>query len=120
MISVDCGIKAVSFARKAAASGVEVIITDHHRPGDEIPRASAILNPVLSDSGYPFRGLAGVGVVFKLLQALLTTAGKAAALPITRSSWPSARSPMWRSFAAKTGSSSRRDSAGSGMSRTGA
>jgi single-stranded-DNA-specific exonuclease len=81
VISVDCGIKAVSFARKAAAKGVEVIITDHHRPGDEIPRASAILNPVLSDSGYPFRGLAGVGVVFKLLQALLTTAGKAAALP---------------------------------------
>ena len=81
VISVDCGIKAVSFARKAAALGVGLIITDHHRPGDELPAASAILNPVLADSGYPFRGLAGVGVVFKLLQALLTKAGRAAALP---------------------------------------
>jgi single-stranded-DNA-specific exonuclease len=81
VISVDCGIKAVSFARKAAAKGIDVLITDHHRPGDELPQASAILNPVLSDSGYPFRGLAGVGVVFKLLQALLTKAGKSATLP---------------------------------------
>ncbi len=81
VISVDCGIKAVSFARQAAAKGVDVIITDHHRPGDELPRALAILNPVLGDSGYPYRGLAGVGVVFKLLQALLTKAGKASVLP---------------------------------------
>ena len=81
VISVDCGIKAVSFARKAADRGIAMIVTDHHRPGDEIPPAAAILNPVLSDSGYPFRGLAGVGVVFKLLQALLTGAGKAAVLP---------------------------------------
>ena len=81
VISVDCGIKAVSFARKARARGVDMIITDHHRPGDELPPAWAILNPVLADSGYPFRGLAGVGVVFKLLQALLTKEGKSAALP---------------------------------------
>ena len=80
VISVDCGIKAVSFVRKAKAGGVDVIITDHHRPGDELPQATAILNPVLADSGYPFRGLAGVGVVFKLLQALLTKAGKPASL----------------------------------------
>jgi single-stranded-DNA-specific exonuclease len=81
VISVDCGIKAVSFTRKAMARGVGVIITDHHRPGDELPPATAILNPVLTDSGYPYRGLAGVGVVFKLLQALLTKEGKAATLP---------------------------------------
>ncbi len=81
VISVDCGIKAVSFTRKARAGGIEVIITDHHRPGDELPPAAAILNPVLGDSGYPYRGLAGIGVVFKLLQALLTKAGKAATLP---------------------------------------
>jgi single-stranded-DNA-specific exonuclease len=81
VISVDCGIKAVSFVRKAQAGGVDVIITDHHRSGDELPPALAILNPVLGDSPYPYRGLAGVGVVFKLLQALLTKEGKAATLP---------------------------------------
>ena len=81
VISVDCGIKAISFARAARAKGIDVIITDHHRPGEDLPQAEAILNPVLSDSGYPYRGLAGVGVVFKLLQALLTRAGKAAGLP---------------------------------------
>jgi single-stranded-DNA-specific exonuclease len=81
VISVDCGIKAESFVRKARAKGIGVIITDHHRPGDSLPEAEAILNPVLSDSGYPYRGLAGVGVVFKLLQALLAREGKVAALP---------------------------------------
>lgn len=81
VISVDCGIKAVSFVRKARARGVDVIITDHHRPGDDLPPAWAVLNPVLGDSGYPFRGLAGVGVVYKLLQALLTEVGKSGSLP---------------------------------------
>jgi single-stranded-DNA-specific exonuclease len=81
VISVDCGIKAVGFVEKAKAIGVDVIITDHHRAGEAIPQAAAVLNPVLEDSGYPYRGLAGVGVVFKLLQALLAREGKAAALP---------------------------------------
>jgi single-stranded-DNA-specific exonuclease len=70
VISVDCGIKAEAFVRKAREKGVDVIITDHHLPGPELPSAAAVLNPVLSDSGYPDKTLAGVGVVFKLLQAL--------------------------------------------------
>lgn len=70
VISVDCGIKAVEFTAKAREAGVDVIITDHHRPGESLPEAVAVLNPVLSESGYPFPKLAGVGVVFKLLQAL--------------------------------------------------
>ncbi|MGB9892851.1 MAG: single-stranded-DNA-specific exonuclease RecJ, partial [Candidatus Saccharicenans sp.] len=70
LISVDCGIKAVEFVRGAKASGLDVIITDHHHPGDGLPEALAILNPVLESSGYPDRGLAGVGVVFKLIQAI--------------------------------------------------
>jgi single-stranded-DNA-specific exonuclease len=81
VISVDCGIKAVPFAEKARQEGVDVIITDHHRPGDSLPDATALLNPVLKDSAYPYRGLAGVGVVFKLLQALLRKEGKSSALP---------------------------------------
>ncbi len=81
VISVDCGVKAVEFTAQARARGVDVIITDHHRPGERLPEAVAILNPVLEDSGYPDRDLAGVGVVFKLIQALLEKAGKTAGLP---------------------------------------
>jgi single-stranded-DNA-specific exonuclease len=80
VMSVDCGIKAVDFAAKAREEGVDVIITDHHRPGDALPEAVALLNPVLKESGYPFPSLAGVGVVFKLLQALLEKRGKSAQL----------------------------------------
>ncbi|MGD8536755.1 MAG: single-stranded-DNA-specific exonuclease RecJ [Candidatus Aminicenantes bacterium] len=70
VISVDCGIKAVSFAKRAKEEGIDMIITDHHLPGDSLPDVKAILNPVLLDSGYPDKKLAGIGVVFKLIQAL--------------------------------------------------
>ncbi len=81
VISVDCGIKAVEFTARAKAKGIDVIITDHHRPGETLPEAVAVLNPVLPDSGYPDTGLAGVGVAFKLIQALLEKSGKDAGLP---------------------------------------
>lgn len=81
VISVDCGIKAVEFTARAKDKGIDVIVTDHHRPGDALPDAVAVLNPVLEDSGYPDPGLAGVGVAFKLIQALLERAGKGALLP---------------------------------------
>lgn len=71
VISVDCGIKAVGFVEKAREQGIDVIITDHHQPGSSLPQAYAILNPVLNSSGYPDRDLAGIGVVFKLIQAML-------------------------------------------------
>lgn len=71
VVSVDCGIKADDFVEKAREMGVDVVITDHHLPGLTLPKAAAILNPVLPDSGYPDKNLAGVGVVFKLLEALL-------------------------------------------------
>ena len=81
VISVDCGIKAVEFTARAKEKGIDVIITDHHRPGETLPDAVAVLNPVLADSGYPDDSLAGVGVAFKLIQALLEKSGKAAGLP---------------------------------------
>ncbi len=81
VISVDCGIKANGFVRKARELGIDVIITDHHLPGSELPKALAILNPVLDSASYPDRSLAGVGVVFKLIQALFETEGRAAVLP---------------------------------------
>jgi single-stranded-DNA-specific exonuclease len=70
VISVDCGIKAVEFTERAREMGADVIITDHHLPGETLPRALAVLNPVLDGSGYPEKGLAGVGVAYKLIQAL--------------------------------------------------
>jgi len=81
VISVDCGIKSLEFVSRARERGIDVIITDHHRPGDSLPEAVAVLNPVVPGSGYPDSGLAGVGVVFKLVQALLGKAGKSTGLP---------------------------------------
>ncbi len=76
VITVDCGIKSIPFAQKARQEGIDLIVTDHHRPGDELPDAVAILNPTLENSGYPDKSLTGVGVVFKLLQALFKREGK--------------------------------------------
>ncbi len=81
VISVDCGIKAVEFVREAGARGIDVIVTDHHRPGPELPAAAAILDPILEPSGYPGRGLAGVGVVYKLVQALFRGERHSSVLP---------------------------------------
>lgn len=81
VISADCGIKALEFVKKAMEKGVDVVITDHHLPGEEVPQALAILNPVLEDAGYPDQKLASVGVVFKLIQALFGGEGNASSLP---------------------------------------
>ncbi len=81
VISVDCGIKAVGFVNRAKEHGVDVIITDHHQPGPALPTALAVLNPVLGSSEYPDKTLAGIGVVFKLIQALLESEGKTSQLP---------------------------------------
>ncbi|MDR1605209.1 MAG: single-stranded-DNA-specific exonuclease RecJ [Gracilibacteraceae bacterium] len=69
VITVDCGVTAVAEALLAREAGIDLIITDHHEPGPELPAAAAILNPRV-DSGYPFGYLAGVGVAFKLVQAI--------------------------------------------------
>jgi len=70
MITVDCGITAVAEIEAARECGLDVIVCDHHQPGPELPRATAVLNPKREDCRYPFKELAGVGVAFKLLQAL--------------------------------------------------
>ncbi len=81
VVSVDCGIKALPFVRAASDRGIDVIITDHHQPGDQIPPALAVLNPALEQSGYPDRSLAGIGVVFKLIQALYKGHTKESQIP---------------------------------------
>jgi len=70
IVTIDCGITALEEIYLASSYQIDTIITDHHEPLSELPKALAILNPKVKDSGYPFRDLAGVGVVFKLIQAL--------------------------------------------------
>ncbi len=70
IIAVDCGITAIDEVAMARTLGMDVIICDHHQPGKVLPEAHAILNPKRADCPYPFKELAGVGVAFKLAQAL--------------------------------------------------
>jgi single-stranded-DNA-specific exonuclease len=81
IVSVDCGIRSWEAARRAAELGVDLIITDHHEPDDELPRAVAVLNPKRLDCGYPDKNLAGVGVALKLVQALCGRSGRTGWLP---------------------------------------
>ena len=75
LITVDCGITAVSEVALARALNIDIIITDHHEPPEILPEAFAIVNPKVENSGYPFHDLAGVGVAYKLAQALLQSLG---------------------------------------------
>jgi single-stranded-DNA-specific exonuclease len=70
IISVDCGVNALEEIEAINAMGMEIIITDHHNPKEELPKAAAIINPKLPGSPYPFPHLAGVGVAYKLLMAV--------------------------------------------------
>jgi len=76
VITVDCGITSIDEVKKARRLGLDVIITDHHTPLPELPPALAIVNPRLPGSAYPFAELTGVGVAFKLLQAVYQSVGR--------------------------------------------
>jgi single-stranded-DNA-specific exonuclease len=70
IIALDCGIKSVEHVAYAKEKGIDFIICDHHRPGEKLPDAIAVLDPKRDDCNYPYDELCGCGVGFKLLQAL--------------------------------------------------
>lgn len=76
VITVDCGITDIAEVDQAKRLGLDIIITDHHLPLFSLPPALAVINPKRVDSSYPFPHLAGVGVAFKLLQALFKALGR--------------------------------------------
>lgn len=76
IIALDCGIKAIEKVAYAKEKNIDFIICDHHTPGDEIPKAVAILNPKRKDCSYPYDELCGCGVGFKLIQGLAIGRGQ--------------------------------------------
>jgi single-stranded-DNA-specific exonuclease len=76
VITVDYGVTDAAETQKAERMGLDIIITDHHSPLEKIPEAIAVIDPKLENSTYPYTTLAGVGVAFKLLQALFRSLGR--------------------------------------------
>ncbi len=73
IITVDCGISAIDEVAYSKSIGIDIIITDHHQQSENLPdAATAIINPMITGDKYPFKGLAGVGVTFKVIMALRT------------------------------------------------
>lgn len=76
VIALDCGIKAIEKISYAKEKGIDFIICDHHRPGEQLPAAIAVLNPKREDCTYPYEELCGCGIGFKLIQAISKSQGK--------------------------------------------
>ncbi|MEZ4855300.1 MAG: single-stranded-DNA-specific exonuclease RecJ [Gelidibacter sp.] len=76
IIALDCGVKAIEKVAYANEKNIDFIICDHHRPGNELPKAIAVLDPKRDDCNYPFDELCGCGVGFKLIQALASNQGE--------------------------------------------
>ncbi|MBI4673879.1 MAG: single-stranded-DNA-specific exonuclease RecJ [Chloroflexi bacterium] len=70
VVTVDCGIRSLAEVDRGAALGLDMIVTDHHSVGETLPRAVAVINPKQNDDAYPFKEFAGVGIAFKLAEAL--------------------------------------------------
>jgi single-stranded-DNA-specific exonuclease len=82
VVTVDCGIRSLDEVREAS-KGMDLIVTDHHTPGDDLPPALAVINPRQAGCPYPFKKLAGVGLAFKLAQTLLLVQQKMGRQPVS-------------------------------------
>lgn len=76
IIALDCGVKAIDKVAYAKEKNIDFVICDHHRPGETLPKAAAILDPKRDDCSYPYDELCGCGVGFKLIQALAGRRGQ--------------------------------------------
>jgi single-stranded-DNA-specific exonuclease len=76
VVTVDCGVRSIEEARAAAAMGLDLIITDHHQPGPDLPPAMVVIDPKQPADVYPFKDLSGVGLAYRLAQALLARWGR--------------------------------------------
>lgn len=81
VVTVDCGVASFEEVELARQLGMEIVVTDHHLPGAKLPPANAIVHPGLPDSSYPFAGLCGAAVAFKLAWALCQGHAQATKLP---------------------------------------
>ncbi len=79
IVALDCGVKAVEQVAYANSLGIDFIICDHHTPGDQLPKALAVLDPKRTDCAYPYKELCGCGVGFKLIQGITQKQGKSVA-----------------------------------------
>lgn len=91
LLTADCGISDVDVIDEAKKLGFKVIITDHHRPPEKLPRADCILNPLQPDCKFPYKNLAGVGVAFYLILGLRTEL-------IRNGHWPEGKIPNLKSY----------------------
>lgn len=91
VITVDCGISDHQDVERAQSRGLDVVVTDHHEPGDRLPGAFAVINPKRHDNAYPFRDLAGVGVTFLLTWAIARRLKQ-------KGFWPVGKEPSLKGF----------------------
>jgi len=77
VVTVDSGIRSNEVVKTANALGLDLIVTDHHLPGPELPPALAVIDPNRKDDDYPFKGLSGVGLAYKLAEGLIQSSGGA-------------------------------------------
>ena len=75
IVTVDCGIRSLNAAERAREIGVDLVVTDHHEPGEILPCALGVVNPRREDSRYPYRDLSGAGIAFKIAQGICKRVG---------------------------------------------
>lgn len=81
VVTVDCGIRSLGAAERARELGIDLVVTDHHEPGDVLPSALAVINPRRKDSEYPCRDLSGAGIALKIAHGICIRSGHANWLP---------------------------------------